>query len=142
MKIEKLNEDIRIGLDTEYSDDYPELNIQEVVISDRALRRYIDAQYTAEDIITLASQIDDDIKPGDLDDAYDILFQEVEIGVDANWKDDYDAPSNDINEFIEYMDRCIQDDYMDEAEKRAEGESEEQEQAEEEQKAFEREHMW
>lgn len=104
MLIEKyMNIDVNIGGD-EY--DPGETIHEEVYVPDSEIRHYIDTFLSAEDVLTYAKEIAPQEFTGensaDLDFAYDLLVDEFDEHDDIE----------DIAELNDYIQDCIQRDYM------------------------------
>ena len=85
--------------------------VEEVAIKDSAIKSYIDLKYDAKQIIEMANQIDTDVK-NNIDEAYDLLI-DYYYGMD----DDEEHISKELEDFYNYIDKKVQSDYADEAQK-------------------------
>lgn len=86
--------------------------VEEVAIKDSAIKTYIDLKYSASDIIKLANQIDSYIK-NNIDEAYDAL---IDYYYEMS-SDDQEHISPELEDFYDYIDKRVKEDYADEAQR-------------------------
>lgn len=84
------------------NEDVADLVNDTALIDESELRHYIDIQYSAEDIVNLASQINDDVKR--LDDAYEELILSMDEYLNGEIEH-----TEDLDTFYEYMTDYIND---------------------------------
>ena len=92
MKIKKIG----TKLNSEILEDF---EVDEIIISDSDIHRYLDMKYDSEEIVILAQQLNKNIQDGDLDAAYAEIIR--------NFNSIDESSSKDLKELKEYIEDLI-----------------------------------